>query len=124
MNAALAEMRCRHHGAQRRFDRALRIGQEVGDAGERLVRLGIEDMQDRADEQAVAGLLPMIAALERSFRIDQDVGDVLDVAHFLVAAAHLQQRIVGGRQRVGRIEHQDAAESGPESLPSASSSLP
>ena len=78
------------------FDRTLRIGQEIGDAGERLVRLGIEDMQDRANEEAVAGLLPMIAAVERSFRIDQDVGDVLDVAHFLVAAPHLQQRIVSG----------------------------
>ena len=96
MNAALAEVRCRHHGAQRRLDRALRIGQEVGDAGKRLVRFGIEDMQDRADEETVAGLLPMIAAVERPFRIDQDVGDVLDVAHFLVAAPYLQQRIVSG----------------------------
>jgi hypothetical protein len=89
-------VRRRHHGAQRRFDRTLWVGQEVGDARERLVWLGIEDMQDRSDEKAVAGLLPMIAAVERSFRIDQDVGDVLDIAHFLIAAPHLQQRIVGG----------------------------
>ena len=75
---------------------SLRIGQEIGDARERLVWLGIEDMQDRADEEAVAGLLPVIAAIERPFRINQDVGDVLDVAHLLVAAPHLQQRIVGG----------------------------
>ena len=67
---------------KRHLDRPLRIGQEVGDAGERLVRLGIEDMQDRADQQRVAGLLPVVAALQRAFGIDQDVGDVLDVAHF------------------------------------------
>ena len=75
----------------------LRIGEEGGDAGERLVRLGVEDMQDRADQQRVAGLLPMVAPLERAFGIDQDVGDVLDVAHLLLAAADLEQRIVGGR---------------------------
>ncbi len=107
-------MRRRHHGAQRCFDRTLWVGQEVGDAGERLVWLGIEDMQDRADEKAVAGLLPMIAAIERPFRIDQDVGDVLDVAHFLVAASHLQQRIVSRGRCVGRIEFEDAAEPEPE----------
>src|SRR6266849_699721 len=71
-------------------------------------------MQDRADEKAMAGLLPMVAAVERSFRIDQDVGDVLDVAHFLVAAPHLQQRIVRGREAIGRIEFEDAAEPRPK----------
>ena len=81
MRAAVAEMQRRHHRAQRRLDRALRIGQEIGDAGERLVRFGIEDVQDGADQQRVAGLLPMIAPLQRAFGIDQDVGDVLDVAH-------------------------------------------
>ena len=68
MHAALAEMRRRHHRAQGRLDRPPRIGEEVGDAGEGLVLLGVEDVQDRADQQRMAGLLPMIAALERAFR--------------------------------------------------------
>ena len=107
---AVAEMRRRHHRVQRRLDRPLRVGEEVGDAGERLVRLGVEHMQDRADQERMAGLLPMIAPLERAFGIDQDVGDVLDVAHLAFAAADLEQRIVGGDSRVGRIEQQHAAE--------------
>ena len=53
-------------------------------------------MQDGADQQRVAGLLPMVAALKRAFRIDQHVGDVLDVADFPLAAANLKQRVVGG----------------------------
>ena len=39
---------------------------------------------------------PSVTAIERSLGINQDVGDILDVAHFLVAAPHLQQRIVSG----------------------------
>ena len=62
------EMRRRHHGAQRRLDRPPGIGQKVRDAGERLVGLGVEDVEDRADQQRMAGLLPMIAPFERAFR--------------------------------------------------------
>ena len=109
MRSRLAQMRRRHHRLQRRLDRALRIGEEGGDAGERLVRLGVEDMQDGADQQRVAGLLPMVAPLERAFGIDQHVGDVLHVADFPFAAANLEQRIIGGGRRVGRIEQQHAA---------------
>ena len=58
----------------------------------------------------MAGLLPMVPPLQRAFGIDQHVGDVLDVADFPFAAAHLEQRIVGGALRVGRIEQQHAAE--------------
>ena len=102
----------------------LRIGEEVGDAGERLVRLGVEDMQDGADQQRMAGLLPVIAPLQRAFGIDQDVGDVLDVADFPFAAADLEQRIVGGARGIGRIEQQHAAEAARASRRSASSSRP
>ncbi len=62
MNAGFAQMRRIHHGAQSGLDRALRIGQEVGDARQRLVRLGIKDVQDRADQKAVRSLFPMVAA--------------------------------------------------------------
>ena len=51
MHAEFAEMRRRHHRAQRRLDRAARVGEEVGDASERLVRLGVEHVQDRANQQ-------------------------------------------------------------------------
>ena len=112
MHAAFAEVRRGHHRAQRRFDRTARIGEEVGDAGERLVRLGVEHVQDGADQQRVAGLLPVVPALQRALGVDQDVGDVLDVADLPFAAADLQQRIVGGARGVGRIEQQHAAELG------------
>ena len=69
-------------------------------------------MQDRADQQRVAGLLPVVPALQRALRIDQHIGDVLDVANLPFAAADLQQGIVGGACRVGRIEQQNAAELG------------
>ena len=110
MHALRTEMRRRHHRAQRRFDRTARIGEKVGDAGERFVGLGVEHMQDGSDQQRMAGLLPMVPPFERAFGIDQHVGDVLHVAYFPFAAADLQQRIVGGARRVGRIEQQNAAE--------------
>ena len=91
----IAEMRRRHHGPQRRLDRAPRIGQEVGNPREGLVCFGIKDVQDGTDEQRVTGLLPMVPALESPFWIDQDVGDVLDVPHLLVAASDLEQRVIG-----------------------------
>ena len=107
-------MGCLHHGCQRRLDRPLRIGEEGGDAGQRLVVLGIEHVEDRADEQRVAGLFPMVSLFERAFGIDQDVGDVLHVAHFPFAAAHLEQRIICCGFRVGRVEEKDAAVFGAE----------
>jgi hypothetical protein len=37
----------------------------------------------------------VIPPLERPFRIDQHIGNVLDVAHLPFAAADFQQRVVG-----------------------------
>ena len=105
-----AEMLRRHHRLQCRLDRPPGIGEEIGDAGERLVGLGVKHVQDRADEQRMAGLLPVIAALQRAFGIDENVGDVLHVAHLGGPAPHLEQRIIGGGLRVGRIEQQHAPE--------------
>ena len=59
-----AKMRRRHHRDQCSLDRAPGVRQERGDAGERLVLLGIEDMKDGADQQRMAGLLPMIPPLQ------------------------------------------------------------
>ena len=100
----------RHHRSQRRLDRPLRIGEKVGNAGEGLVPLRVEDVQDRADEQRMAGLLPVVPFLKRAFRIDQHVGDVLDIPDFPLAAADLEQWVVGGALRVRRIEQEDTAE--------------
>src|SRR3546814_13080987 len=48
----------------------------------------------------------MVALLQRAFGIDQNVRDVLHVAHFMRAASNLQQWVVGGRLRIGRVEQQ------------------
>ena len=114
MDASVAEMRSVHHRAQGGFHRAARIGQEVGDAGQRLVLLGVEDVQDRADKQAVAGLFPVVALVERSFRVDQNIRDVLNVADFPFALADFEQGIVGRRSGISRIEQQHAAVPGAE----------
>ena len=71
-------------------------------------------MQDRADQQAVAGLFPMVALVQGAFRVDQHVGDVLHVADLPFAAADLQQRVIGRRGGVGRVEQKHAAEAGAE----------
>ena len=84
----------RHHRAKRGDERAVGVGQEGCDPGERLLLLCVEDMEDGAHEQRMARLLPVATALERPFGIDQDIGDVLHVADFLVAAANLEQRVV------------------------------
>jgi len=106
----VAQMRGTHHRRERRLDWALRVGEKRRDTGERLVDLGVEDMEDRADQQRMAGLLPMVPAFELALGVDEDVGDVLDVAHFAVAAPDLQQRIVGRACRVGGVEQQDTRE--------------
>ena len=61
-------------------------------------------MQDGPHEQRMAGRLPVIAALERAFGIDENVGDALDVTAFPLAAADFEERIAGGAVRIGRIE--------------------
>ena len=96
-------------GAQ---DRARRVGEEGGDTGERLLSLSVEDVQDGPGQQRMGRLLPVVAALLRPFRINQDVGDVLHVAHLLRAFAHLQQRVETGGQGVGGIEQQAVREPG------------
>ena len=44
-------------------------------------RLSVEHVEDRADQQTMSGLLPMTAFLQRPFRIDQHISDILDVAY-------------------------------------------
>lgn len=95
MRAGISQVRGLHHRRKRRFYRALGIGEEGRDAGQRLVLLGVENMQDRADQQRVTGLLPMVPLLQAPFRIDENVGDVLHVANLPFAAADFQKRVVG-----------------------------
>ncbi len=82
----------------------LRVGQEIRDAGQRLVGLGIENMQDRAGQERMAGFLPMVPAFQRALGIDQNVGDVLHITYLGVAATDLEQRIVSRGFRIRRVE--------------------
>ncbi|MNT85999.1 hypothetical protein D3C72_2262380 [compost metagenome] len=67
-------------------------------------------MQDGADQQSMAGLLPVVAPLQRAFGIDQDVCDVLHVAHLMRATPDLEQRVVSSRPRIRRVEQKAVRE--------------
>src|ERR1019366_6688978 len=88
----------------------LRVGKKIRHAGQGLVRLGIEDMQDRSDQERMAGFLPMVPAFQRTLGIDQNVGDVLHIAHLGVAAPDLEQRIASRGFRIRRVEQKYPAE--------------
>src|SRR5271156_701569 len=60
----------------------------------------------------MAGLFPMIASLERPFGINENIGDILRVPYLVVAFADLQQRIVGGARRIGRIKQKHRPKQG------------
>ena len=98
----------RHHPLERCDERAIGIGKEGRYACERLLLFRVEHVQDRPDQKRMAGLFPMVALVERALGIDQDVGDVLDVADFPFSPANLEQGVVGCRLRIGRIEQQHA----------------
>lgn len=66
----------------------------------------MESTPDRAHQERVAGLFPVVAALQRPFRIDQHIGDVLGVTDLPFAASDLEQGIVGRARRIGGIEEQ------------------
>ncbi|OCC24607.1 hypothetical protein MB02_03720 [Croceicoccus estronivorus] len=66
-----------------RIGSAIIAGDGVGHPRERLILLGIKDMEDRADQHRMRGLLPMVAPLEHAFGVDQDVGDILHIAHVI-----------------------------------------
>src|SRR5579871_4750516 len=55
----------------------------------------------------MAGFLPVIAAFEGSFGIDQNIGDILRVSYLAVTFANFEQWIVGSARRVGWIEQQN-----------------
>ncbi len=72
-----------------------------------------QNMEDHADQQRVAGLfLTVGAALQRAFRIDEDIGDILHIAYLVRPFADFEQRIVPGGTRIGRIEQQAMRELG------------
>ncbi len=100
----IAQVLRRHHPVQGQLERTGRVRQEVGDAAQRLVFARIEHMQDGPDQQRVRGLFPMVALLQRSFGVNENVRNVLHVAHFMRATPNLQQRVVGRRFRIGGVE--------------------
>src|SRR3546814_14436165 len=100
----------RYHLPQRRDERSLRSGQEGCDTRARLLFLRIEDMKYCADQERVGRFFPVVATLQSSFGVDQNIGDILNVANLVRAAPNLQQRIISGRSDVGRIEKQRVRE--------------
>ena len=58
----------------------------------------------------MAGLLPMIAALERAFGIDEDVSNILRIPHLTVAFADLEERVIGRACLIGRVEQERGSE--------------
>ncbi len=63
-------------------------------------------MQDRPNKERMTCLFPMIAALQRPFRINENVSDILCVTYLAVAFADLKQRIIGRAGGIGRIEQE------------------
>lgn len=61
-------------------------------------------MEDGTDQQRVTGLLPVVAPLHCAFGIDEDIRDVLDVPHLMIAPANLEQGVVCRGRRIGRVE--------------------
>jgi hypothetical protein len=82
------------HDPQRFLKGLSRICQDLGHPGERLLLFRIENVKNDAYQKGKAGLFPMGSALERPFRVDQDVCDVLDIAHIRRALTDLKQRII------------------------------
>jgi hypothetical protein len=74
--------------------------------------LGVEHVQDGSGQQGMRRLLPVVAPLLGTFRVHQDVGDVLHVPNLVRALAHLEQRVEPGGQRVGGIEQEAMREPG------------
>ena len=102
--AIVAQMVRGHHDPEGFLEGAVGIRQKARDLRERLFFLGVENMQDGADQQSVAGLLPMGAPLQSAFRIDQNVRNVLNVANFVRAFADFQKRVVFGAAGIGGVE--------------------
>ena len=89
--------------------RRLGSDKKFRDACEGLILFRVKHVQDRAYKQRMAGLLPVIALFQGSFRVDEHVRNVLNIAHLPFSASDLQKRIIGGRPPVGRIEQQHPA---------------
>ena len=114
MHAGLAEMRRRHHRGQRLLDRRRGSDRKAATPASVLSALGIEHMKDRADQQRVARFSPSGCASPDCLpgppaRRRRSARRALPMA-----APHLQQRVVGGRRGVGRVEQQHAAVRAPE----------
>src|SRR3546814_2722835 len=93
MHPGLAQMRRGHHRPQRGLDRAARIGEEGGDAGQRLVLFRIKDMEDRANQQRMAGLFPVVALLEAAFgRSEEHTSELQSLMRISYAGFRLKKK--------------------------------
>src|SRR6185437_4122697 len=101
---AFAEVSRRQHRIQRRLNRTRWVRQKICNAGERLVGFRVEDVQNCPNQQRVAGLLPVIAALQGAFGINENVRNVLCVAYLAIALSDLKERIISGTLGIGWVE--------------------
>ena len=60
----------------------------------------------------MSGLLPVVSALQRAFRVNQYVSDVLNIAYFMLAAAHAHKWIIFRGSPVGWIKPHASGKSG------------
>ncbi len=95
---------CPEHDRQRRAECPVGIGKEARYARQRLLALGIKDVQDHADEQGVRLVDPVPEISELALRVHENIGNVLDVAHFAMPLTHFHQGIEMRRDHVGRVE--------------------
>ncbi len=87
-------MLCVQHPRQRFLERAGRVGQEGRAACQRLVGLSIENVEDHPDQQSVTGFLPVATAFKRAVRVNENVSDILDIAHLVRTTPHFHKWIV------------------------------
>ena len=82
----------------------------MGDTRKRLVLLCIQHMENRTDQECVAGFGPMIATIIRTLWVNQDVRDVLHITNLMRTQPNFQQRIVPGGAGTRGIEIDGSAE--------------
>ncbi len=107
---SVGQVPCRDHAPERLRLGGAGVREDRGDAGERLVGLRVEHVQDRAAEQAVRGRLPVVAGVLVAGGVDEDVGDVLRIAHLAEPLSDLEERVEAHRVDGRGLEPPRAAE--------------
>src|SRR5690606_31086535 len=102
-----------HHSMQCHLEGTGRIGEEVGDTTQGFIFTRVKHMQDGANQQGMRSFLPVVAALQRAFRVHKDLGNILHIADFMGTAPHFQQGVVRRRLGISGIAQQAGGERSP-----------